>query len=327
MPKPKDTGSNLALPDAAGGGLAVLDANALATQSVDALAGIEGIEEIEITDDGLGELSGEDIKLPVKIWNAKTLDAEGNPILPNVFFDTVTEQTQKQLDVIFIKVHKTNEWREYDDAQGKSVVRCSSFDQVTGVMDDGLERKCEGCNDAKWDTVIRDDGSKKRTRRCGPVQNVFAVELPEMKPCLVRFRRSSLTPIQTYWTRYHIKQRPVRDPKNPKRVIKVNYPAYAFAARVTLKMSDDRKYAIPVIDQTARLPKELFMQALETVSYVDAVLLDRLPKVADVEVAATVDDDSFDTSKMGGGGGNGSSNDSGMGGGAGQDFVDSPPAE
>jgi hypothetical protein len=319
----KDTSNvtALALPDAAArsGSVKLAEVGQLALSvNNDALAGLDGFDQLDIQDDGLGELTSEDIKLPLKIWNFKGTDGNGDPILPNVFFDTVQETTQKTLDVILIKDHKTNEWREYDELAGKSTVRCSSFDQVTGTMDDGLERPCAGCPDAKWENVQLDNGGMKRKRRCGPVHNVFAVELDGLKPCVIRFRRSSLPVIQAHWSRHHYKQRNVRDPKTG-RITKENYPAFTFACRISLKMSDDKKYAIPEMTNLGLLPLELIAQGNETCKYVNAVMMDRLPKVLEqAEVHATVDEDtSFDPAKMG---------DNGMAGGEGQDFVDATVA-
>lgn len=323
MAKTKDTTTtSLALPDAAAGPLlAPAVAQALALGGNDRLAEIEGYDQLEIEDDGLGELGIEDVKLPVKIWNAAALDSDGNPIPKNKFFDTVTEEVQSELNVIPVKDHITNEWREYDEATGKGNVRCASFDRVTGAMDDGTIRKCEGCPDAKWENVQRDDGRMKRTRRCGPVHNVFAAELVGLKPCVIRYKRTSLTVIQNYWSRYHFMQRSVRDKRTGK-ISKVNYPAFALGCRITLRMSDDKKYAIPVMECLGELPLELIAQGNETCKYVNAVLMSKLPKAVESEMvhATVVDEDtSFDTSKMG--------TDGGMGGGAGQDFVESPAAE
>ena len=281
---------------------------ALVVPEGDALA---FLDQVEIEDDGLGQVSPEDIKLAVKVFNSKTVLPNGDPVPDNQFFDTVTEQISRELHLVWIKDHQTNEWRTYDDAAGRSVVHCSSPDRITGTMADGAKRPCAGCPDAQWGNV---DG--KRTRNCGPVHNMFAVETDTMQPCVVRFRRTSLTPIQTYLSRYHYARRSVVD-KLTKQIKRVNVPLFAFTCKVTLKMSDDKKYAIPVIERGSILDASAIQFGQDQLRYVNAVLLARLPKVIEADQSADEStlDTSFDTSKMSGG--------------HGQDFVDPtpPPAE
>lgn len=275
----------------------------------DALAGM--IDEAGILDDGLTEVSPEDIKLPAKVFNFKGLDAAGDPIPPNVFYDTVTESTSRSLDLMLINLHKTNEWREYDEAEGRSKVRCRSFDQVNGTMDDGLVRPCQGCPDAQWTSVQLADGKQKRTRRCGPVYNVFAAELATRQPCVLRFKRTSLPVIQTYLNKHHIGRRLVGSKRT-------NWPLFVFHCKASLKMSDDKKYAIPVLEKAEILSREDIAQGAATVQYVKDVLLGELSKV--------IESDRSD--EVGGGGGSGAADTSfdtdKFAGDQGQDFVDAP---
>lgn len=311
---PNSGNGTLALPDAQASGsvLATQVSAGLTSVKGDLLAEVAGIDALNIDDDGLGEVSQEDIKLPAKIFNAKMLGPGGDPIPANVFFDTVTESTAKELNLILVKTHKTNEWREFNDALQKNEIRCRSFDQVNGTMADGTERKCEGCPDAQWENVMGKDGTKKRTRRCGPVHNVFAVELETLQPCVIRFRRTSLPIIQQYISRHHYRRRPVRTPSG--KIEMHNYPFFSFACKATLKMVGTKNpYAVPVLERGAVLPAELYQQGADACRYVNGALLRELTKVIDADVATDTDeviDTSFDTDKMGS-----------TGGGDGQDFA------
>jgi len=259
---------------------------ALAPVSGDELAVL--LDGLDISDDGLSEIGQEDIKLPTKVWNFKGLDQEGNPIAANVFYDTVTEQLARSLDLILIKLHKTREWREYVQGEGRSRVRCRSFDQVKGTMEDGTERPCEGCPDARWMDVIGDDGKPRRAAKCGPVYNIFAVELATRQPCVLRFKKTSLKEIQSYLNKHHINKRTVNG-----KLVGGHQPLYFYACRATLKMSDDKKYALPVLEKRETLSRADIAQASATCAYVTTVLLGELSKVIDQEQDAAGDTSKF----------------------------------
>jgi hypothetical protein len=260
---------------------------ALAPVSGDELGSV--LDGLDIQDDGLSEIGQEDIKLPTKVWNFKGLDQEGNPIPANVFYDTVTEQLARTLDLILIKLHKTNEWREYVQGEGRSRIRCRSFDQVTGTMEDGTVRPCEGCPDAKWLDVIGDDGKSRRNRKCGPVYNIFGAELATRQPCVLRFKKTSLPAIQSYLNKHHIGRRIIKGARS-------NWPLYVYVCRATLKMSDDKKYAVPVLERREMLSREDIAQGAATVKYVNEVLLGELGKVMEAD-GDGAGDTSFDPSK------------------------------
>lgn len=212
--------------------------------SSDELAGL--IDGLELASDGLEEIDNEDIKIPVKVFNMKGVDEASEPIPPNVFYDTIEQTTKKRLRLALLTLHKANEWREYDEGEGRSKIRCRSFDRVTGTMEDGTVRPCKGCPDAQW----RTDDNGKRTRRCGPVYSFVAIDRETQQPCMLRFKRTSLGPIQDYLNRHFLGRRILSGGK------RAHYPLFAFETIASLKMSDDKKYAIPVLERGEVLPRE-----------------------------------------------------------------------
>ena len=112
-------------------------------------------------DDGLSQVDGDDLKLSLKIWNMKGIDPVTKRQIPaDVFFDTVTETTSEHLDVVLLDLRKSREWREFLEAEKKSVIHCRSADRITGTMEDGTQRYCEGCPEAQWATT--DEGKRKQ---------------------------------------------------------------------------------------------------------------------------------------------------------------------
>lgn len=257
------------------------------------------LEGIDVGDGGLGEIDQSDIKLPAKVFNMKGTDANGDPIPANVFFDTVEETTKKTLDLAFITLHKTNEWREFDEAKKESTIRCRSGDQVVGIMDNGTERRCEGCPDAKWRTE-----NGKRTRRCGPVYNVIAMERDTQQPCVIRFKKTSLPVIQGHLQKHHLGKLIVGPGK------RANVPLFSYAVFARLEMRDGGKYAVPVLERgVAPLSQaEITSHAASAKFYREHVLA-IVEKIADKDQdtqAAAADDTSFDYGANAGGGGGGS---------------------
>lgn len=267
--------------------LAIKPEAALALADSELGSTLDGLAE---ADDGLGELDSRDIKLPTKVWNFKGIDTKGDPIAPNVFYDTVSEEWTRTLDLMLINLHKTNEWREFNNATKKNEVRCRSFDRVKGEMTaDGTIRPCKDCPDAKWTTE-----NGKRTRRCGEVWNIFAAELGTRQPCVLRFRRTSLPVIQSHVNKHHVGKRVMGNKRT-------NWPLYSFRVTASLKMvGDEVKYAIPVLEKVGNVTAEELELGAATVPYVKDVLLGELQKVVDAADVGGDVDTSFDTEKMGG---------------------------
>lgn len=258
---------------ATGGGGGESSALASSGEAVDLLAG-HGLDDLET--DGLEEIDQDDIKIPAKVFNFKGQDQDGDPIPANRFFDTIAEETQREIDCALLTFHKTNEWREYDQEKEQSIVRCRSVDRVAGVMDGGAERKCAGCPDAQWAVI---DG--KRTRRCGPVYNVVGVERLTRQPFIVRFKRTSLTPFQTYLNRYFMGKRIVGGKRQ-------NYPLFAFPTKIALKMDPGGKYAFPVFEteldagnRPIPLPAEEIRAHAESAAFYREAVLPVLNRISD----------------------------------------------
>jgi hypothetical protein len=265
----------------AGTSLATVDGAALATASADEFAVLNGLD---LESDGLDEVGNEDFKIALKVWNFKGTTPDGEPVLPNQFFDTIDETVKKELNLVFLTLHKSKEWREYLEAEGKARVRCRSNDRAMGTMEDGTERPCQGCPDAQW----RTDEKGKRGRNCGDVYGVVAIDMDTHQPATLRFKRTSLPVIQSHLQKHHIGKRVVAGQR-------LNVPLFQYAGRATLKMSDDKKYSIPVLERLAMINDAAMLQrfAAESKFFRDHIL-PIMDKVAEKDASA-------DTGGSGGG--------------------------
>lgn len=239
----------------------------LATTSTDALAGV--LDDLDLGTDGLEEIDNEDIKIPLKVFNMKGTDRAGDPIPANVFYDTVTEETQKELTGQLLTLTKSNEWREYDEQKGESITHCRSFDRKIGTMRDGNTRACDGCPHAQW---RQQDG--KPTRDCGTVYSLLGVD-EEEQPFILRLKKTSIRPIKTYLNRYFLGKRVVGGKRG-------NYPLFAFATRVILKMVDG-KYAVPEFERGEVLDREQILRGKENAEFYREVMMPALQRAADTD--------------------------------------------
>jgi hypothetical protein len=218
------TGSSLVKPptDDEAAALAVLDAAGLGEH-----------------DDGLGEVSANDLRTPLKLFNLKKAEGIAR-ITQDQFLDTIDRAVSNDLHLVLLELHKTNLYAVFDKRQERNVTVCRSFDRVTGTYNDPqrgtYDRPCKGCPDAQW----RTDAEGKRTVPCGEVWNVAAFDLDTQRVVLIKFRKTSLDSIRNHLQAHHIGRRRLASGKRG------NIPLFAYRVTITLTMDKAGNYAIPV---------------------------------------------------------------------------------
>lgn len=225
-----------------------VEASALApVDSADELAGL-GLDDD--AGDGLGEIDRDDIRISSRMLNCRKLDENKRPIPDDVYYDTVTQATTREIRAAFVLRHKAKRYDYYDNEAKRTRLVCRSSDRITGTLnnDDGSTstRPCKGCPDDQWYT----DDEGKRRKHCSPVSNMFAVDLATRQPFVVRYKRTSLPALKTYLQRYHLGRRPLAGRMG-------NYPLYVFELTLGAQMSNDGTHAIPVLTKVGRLPLDV----------------------------------------------------------------------
>lgn len=218
----------------------------------------------EMETDGMAEVGGEDIKIRSLIWNMGGVDKDKNAYPKNVFFDTLTEKTQSELDAIMLSIKKTNRWDDYNDITKKTDVICESIDQITGTMrDGGLQRPCLDCPDKRW--FEGDDG--KAVKRCGEVHTVVGIERLTQKPFIARFKKTGLRPWRNYLMAHHYGARVGGEGG------RANIPLFAYVCTVTLENHESGIYAVPKFERSdAFLPRAELEQAYNAAVQYEAMI-------------------------------------------------------
>lgn len=277
--------------------IAKTESSAAPIAIVDELNGIMGVDGF---DDGLGEIEASDVKLAALVFNMKGVDRSGDPIAPNVFFNTLEETTTKKVSLVLLQLHKSHHYSEFDNAKNETVTHCRSFDRVTGTMADGGTRACNGCPHQEWRSV-----EGKRKRDCAEVWNMFGVDRNTQTPVVIRFKKTSQPAIKDYLNKFHIGKRIAVVGGKQKRV---NMPLFAFTCEASLKMDDTGKYAVPVLERGEVLPKEeIQAYAVESENvraYMEKALGQVEAKVTAAEGGSGEGDASFDTDAFKGNGTN-----------------------
>lgn len=257
-------------------------------------------EDFVIEDDGLSEVGREDFRISAYVINMKAVGKDGRKVPEDEYYDTINETTKRDVNAAFLHLNKTNLYAYYDETLKKSVKVCSSRDRKVGVWrETGEERQCEGCPDAAWK---RDDKGKP-TRNCGPVYNLFAIDRDTQMPFVVRFKRSSMPAIKAYLQKHFIGRRVIKD-KVTGASKRVNYPLFAFQTQMGCRMSDDGKYALPVLQRGEPLPIEeiLTHQAAQNFVVTNLInLVEAVEQQVEDKEGPEAGDTSFDTNKYGGG--------------------------
>ena len=197
--------------------------------------------------DGMEDVGGEDLKLAVKLWNMKGLDSNAKAYPKDVFFDTISEETCETIETVMLLTQKSNRWDEFDNAQDKTIVFCTSEDRITGMMRaDNSTRPCKSCPDRGW---FKDEKGDPK-RKCGEVHTVVALERASQRPFLIRFKKTALKPFRTYVMRHHWGARVAADGSRK------NVPLFAYSMTLSLAMDPGGLYAIPVLERGAMLSRD-----------------------------------------------------------------------
>jgi hypothetical protein len=264
---------------------------ALATREQDALA-LSVLDGMEIETDGLEEAGREDMKVAAKVFNMKGVDSNGEPIPANAFFDTLEETVQKRIRAVLLALHKTNSYTKFNNAENKTDTYCRSYDRVTGTVvrpfDGHAERStrsCEGCPDRAW---YKDDKGKN-TRNCGDVYSVASMDRDTQQPFVIRFKKTSLPVIKQHMQKHHLGRRIVAGKRT-------NVPLFAFGVELSCVMSDDAKYALPVIERGEVLPKDELILVADLAKIVREQMPDILDRTENQEASAEETGGAGDTS-------------------------------
>lgn len=210
---------------------------------------------------GLEEADSSDFKFRLKVMNFKGKLKTGKACPVDAFFDTQSEEAQESIDAHFLSLHKSREWREYNEKESRSVIKCRSMDGVEGVLEDGRVRSCKGCPDYEWHQTAEG----KRKRNCSDVYNLVGVEsvvnekgegisLGEF--FLVRFKKTALAPLKQYLSANFLNKRRLPGGKL------AHMPFYAFGTRVHLKVADNGNYSTPVFERGAPVQDRGLIQEL-----------------------------------------------------------------
>ena len=244
------------------------DSAALAVAPQDEANSLAVLDDFEFEVNGLEEIDADDLRFAVKVWNLKGKRADGPGLYQvNEFLDTLTEKTSRELHCVFVTLHKTNDYSFYNNDTQETVRVCTSYDRVEGTLrvvhpelgqPAGTVRACDTCPDLEW----HKDDKGKNVRNCATVYGVIGVELDDarkpLSPFMIRFKRTSLKPFQTYLQKHHIRRR--QDPKTGKMV---DVPLFAYSAKIRLEADEKGNYATPIIERGDVLPRDFLAQLAE----------------------------------------------------------------
>lgn len=229
--------------------------------------------------------------LPRKLYNRKGLTDNGVRITPDVFWDTVQDTIQDELDCIMVLSVLSRAWFKWSNANNRNEFFCTSSDGVTGVLEStNQHRPCEGCPDRKW--YKGDDG--KQTVNCTDIRTVLCVDAVTHDPYLLRFQKTSAKTLTQYMARHHDGR--LRKPGSNKRY---NLPLYAHHVHVTLELSENGNFAVPVLTFGDKSTPEEAQLARETIEAMRPALEHAVAdRAVDDTAGAEAGDTSFDPDKF-----------------------------
>jgi hypothetical protein len=251
----------------------------VAPQSPEALALAQALD-FDFDSTGLEEADAGDLRFASKIWNLKKKRSDRDEFHRiDEFYDTLTEETTRELNCVLVTLHKTADYSFFDNAANETVRVCTSYDRVTGKLRvqhpvtgaaEGTERPCAGCPDAQW---VKSPDGKKNVRNCSDVYGVIGFEFDTdgsiASPFMIRFKKTGLNPFKTHLQKHHLKRR-----KDPKTGRLVDVPLFAYPVKIKLEADPGGLFAIPVIERGEVLSRDIIQQLAEHCSTLSAMAND-----------------------------------------------------
>lgn len=234
----------------------------------DEVASLALLDQFTFEVTGLEEIDADDIRFAYKVWNLKGKRADGPGLYQiDEFLDTLTEKTTRELQCVFVTLHKTQDYSYYDNDAKQSLRVCSSFDRVEGTLrtthpisgqPEGTVRKCATCPDRQWHR----DAKGKNVKNCATVYGVVGVEMDgagqTLSPFMIRFKRTGLEPFKAHLQKHHIKRH--RDARTGNMI---DVPLFMFATKVRLEADEGGQFAVPVIEQCGFVSQALLFHLAE----------------------------------------------------------------
>ena len=144
----------------------------------------------------LDEVAPEDRIIPHECYNVK-IKAGDEWVAPDVFFNTVSETTTKEIAAALLFLKKTRKYSTFSEDAGTKLV-CKSLDMQNGQWQDPEEtRSCETCPFQKW-------GKDRKPPACKEVWNFVGVNLATGEPFLVSAKGASIKPVKAFLNTHFI---------------------------------------------------------------------------------------------------------------------------
>jgi hypothetical protein len=232
------------------------------------------IDAFPDTPDGYSHAVGVDkIRIARRVFNTPGLDTHGNPIPPNVYYDTVLETTATSIEAVLVDTDGTRAWTRYLDAEDRTQVLCASHDKVTGTRaESGEVIACATCPERLW----RPMPNGKRGVNCHEVWEVFGVDLKAHTPFIITFKRTS----EPAWIAHLNKHHMLKIPASKGRPAR-NQPLWSYRVRLSLKLSDNKKYATPVIEMLAPMTVSEARECMEIIGSLRSAMAGGAVEVAE----------------------------------------------
>lgn len=235
-------------------------------------------------EDGMGDVEGDDIRLPSFIWNMSGVDKDtGDAYKRNEFYNTLSGETFPTFEAVMLCTTKSNRYDYYDNDKKKTIVVCQSADRETGTIMEtneaegryaGTQRPCNSCPDFGYFREQDMQGKERNVLRCGRVHTVVGIERLTQKPFILRHKKTGLKAWRNHLMAHHFGARINGAGKRK------NIPLFAFYVKYSLKMHENGNYAVVNIDKLGLVPQSEVMSYYEAAkSYKD--MMDQVMQTAD----------------------------------------------